>query len=72
VAPVRLIISWFLMAAGLASDQGASPSIAGVGLGDTASEVVRIIGRPDRESMTLGLRFWDYSRAVRKRGESKA
>lgn len=60
MAPVRLFISWFLMVAGLASDQGAAPSIAGVGLGDTAPEVVRVIGRPDREVETLGLRFWDY------------
>jgi hypothetical protein len=60
VAPVRSFVSWILMVVGLVSPQGAAPSIAGVGLGDTAPEVVRVIGRPDRESITLGIRFWDY------------
>jgi hypothetical protein len=60
VSPVEFALTWILAVAGLAPAQTGPPRIAGIALGSTAAEVVRAVGRPDRDDESLGIRFWDY------------
>ncbi|HWP36035.1 MAG TPA: hypothetical protein VNL18_00635 [Gemmatimonadales bacterium] len=57
-----------------AAAQVAAPSIAGISLGMTAEQTRGAVGRADRESESLGMRFWEYSRrgvtVIWKEGEA--
>lgn len=46
----------------VAHTQGAAPSVAGVALGMTVEQARGAVGRAERESESLGMRFWEYPR----------
>jgi len=57
-AMLSLLVS---TAAGIAG-QNPAPQLAGVALGSTPQSVRTVLGPPDRQEASLGLRFWGYER----------
>ena len=58
----RFVVALFVTPFGLLAPQAAAPRIAGVALGTLSPGVRGLLGKPDREQESLGMRFWDYTR----------
>lgn len=52
--------SLLVAAAAVTAGQDPAPQVAGVSLGSTPQSVRSVLGSPDRQQESLGLRFWDY------------
>jgi hypothetical protein len=59
---VATLVSLLWAAACGAAGQSAPPQLAGVSLGATPQIVRTVLGPPDRQEESLGMRFWDYER----------
>ena len=57
---------WGVLGAALAAlavgGQARAPAVAGVRLGMSVEQARGVVGKPELESASLGMRFWEYSR----------
>lgn len=60
VAVVLTAIGGLATPLAMPSAQVKAPAVAGVALGMTARDVDAVLGSPDRQQTSLGMRFWEY------------
>jgi hypothetical protein len=57
-----LLATLALLVATSARVPGQAPSVAGVSLGMAPGEVTAVLGAPELQEQSLGMRFWEYPR----------